>query len=404
MQQLRSIHRFIALPIALFTLFLGATGTMIQLTDLRSILLSYPATDPNVQAMREAFDGPGFYAVRQVADYAAAALPVKFDYQNALRTTVAAARTALGAKPIDYIEFRMAGATPVGQVGVDQGHLSIDPSTGTVIGHVKVDHHDDESPISARNDFKHLHRMTAFGNWALLINVLVAIGLGTLIVTGVGIWLKLYRARRTIGSTGIFWSAGGMWRSVHRATSIIAAAWLSIVVLSGAWLAFESLYLGIAVTFHLVPLPPPMPVNEYSLSAAEDTHLRSMLDVTLAAAQRDAADEPIKVVRLRKFADYEQGIVVTGGPTSRQLVYNARTGAAMTTTEAGYPAMPLPFGWEAHQTAKRIHRGDYFGLTGRWMDLLSGFAMIYLSISGIVMYATMWRKRRETGRKALVWK
>jgi hypothetical protein len=38
------------------------------------------------------------------------------------------------------------------------------------------------------------------------------------------------------------------------------------------------------------------------------------------------------------------------------------------------------------------------------MDLLAGFAMIYLSISGIIMYYELWKKRQKTGRQALIWK
>jgi hypothetical protein len=127
MQQLRSIHRFLVLPIALFTLFLGATGTMIQLTDLRSILLSYPATDPNVQAMREAFDGPGFYVVRQVADYTAAALPAKFDYRRRPANDRGGRSDRTRRQASRLYRVPDGGCAPVGQVGVDQGHLSIDP-------------------------------------------------------------------------------------------------------------------------------------------------------------------------------------------------------------------------------------------------------------------------------------
>jgi hypothetical protein len=32
-------------------------------------------------------------------------------------------------------------------------------------------------------------------------------------------------------------------------------------------------------------------------------------------------------------------------------------------------------GWQAHQIAKQVHRGDYIGLSGRWMDLAAGLSL-----------------------------
>jgi hypothetical protein len=38
------------------------------------------------------------------------------------------------------------------------------------------------------------------------------------------------------------------------------------------------------------------------------------------------------------------------------------------------------------------------------MDLFAGLSIVYLSVSGAVMYLTMWSKRRRAGRVALIWK
>jgi uncharacterized iron-regulated membrane protein len=402
---LRSIHRFVTPFVVLFTLFLGVTGTMVQLIDLRSVLLSYPAADANVLAMREAFDGPGKYAVRQAADYDAAALPAGFDYRAALDRTWQAAQPLLAGEPAEYVEFRMAGARPVGRVGVGAGHLAIDAASGAVIERTQKDPRDNQSPESERNTFKRLHRMTTFGNWALYINVVVAAALAVLIVTGLWIYFKLLAGRRRINRTAPFWSGGGLWREAHRWTSVVAAAFLIVVTLSGAWLAVESLGMGLYLASHPPGgkgPPPPSPRDQ--LGGASLAQLDGMLGTTLAAVRADAPEAPVKVLRLRQYAGYLQGVVVTGGSDQRQRVYNAQTGAAMSTSEPGYPPVGFPFGWQAHQNAKSIHRGDFIGLSGRWMDLIAGLAMIYLSVSGIEMYWSMWRKRRQSGRKALFWK
>jgi hypothetical protein len=43
-------------------------------------------------------------------------------------------------------------------------------------------------------------------------------------------------------------------------------------------------------------------------------------------------------------------------------------------------------------------------MTGRWLDLLAGVALVYFSISGGVMYLDLWRRRAKGGRRALFWK
>jgi uncharacterized iron-regulated membrane protein len=76
----------------------------------------------------------------------------------------------------------------------------------------------------------------------------------------------------------------------------------------------------------------------------------------------------------------------------------------MTQTEPGYPEIAFPFGWQGHQWLKKIHRGDMFGMPGRWFALIGGVALVYLSVSGIVMYFQMWTRRKQRGRPAFVWR
>jgi uncharacterized iron-regulated membrane protein len=130
-----------------------------------------------------------------------------------------------------------------------------------------------------------------------------------------------------------------------------------------------------------------------------------MLATILAAHHTSLASQPVKALRLRIYGGMSQGVIIAGlGDDTRQAVLNAVTGRVASETEPGYPETGFPFGWQAHQIAKQVHRGDYFGLTGRWMDLFAGLSIVYLSVSGAVMYLTMWSKRRRAGRVALIWK
>jgi hypothetical protein len=130
-----------------------------------------------------------------------------------------------------------------------------------------------------------------------------------------------------------------------------------------------------------------------------DAQLAGMLKTTLAAH----GDAPIRAVRLRIYGGMPQGVVITGEPEAHQRVFNAETGRPASLTEPGYPPQHFPFGWQAHQIAKQIHRGDFIGLPGRFMDLFAGLSLIYLTVSGAVMYFDLWRRRKKAGRTALVW-
>ena len=129
-----------------------------------------------------------------------------------------------------------------------------------------------------------------------------------------------------------------------------------------------------------------------------------MIATTLTAYKSSRSEQPLKVFRLRVFGGMPQGVLIAGlGDDTQQLVFNAATGRRAGLTEPGYPSTGFPFGWQAHQIAKQVHRGSYFGMTGRWLDLFGGLSIVYLSVSGIVMYGDMWNRRRRAGRKALLW-
>jgi len=98
-----------------------------------------------------------------------------------------------------------------------------------------------------------------------------------------------------------------------------------------------------------------------------------------------------------------QGVLITGGDDTQQLVFNADTGKRASMTEPGYPYTGFPFGWEEHELVKKIHRGDALGIPGRLMDLFAGFSLVFLSASGLVMYLDLLRRRRRSGRNQLFW-
>ena len=128
-----------------------------------------------------------------------------------------------------------------------------------------------------------------------------------------------------------------------------------------------------------------------------------LASATAAAFRAAEPQTPIRVLRVRNFGGMEQGVVVTGGPFTRQLVYDAATGRKTNLSEPAYPS-GFPLGMDVHEWVKHFHSGYLFGLPARFLDLLAGLSLVFLSISGLVMYAEMYGKRRRTGRRGLFWR
>jgi uncharacterized iron-regulated membrane protein len=138
-------------------------------------------------------------------------------------------------------------------------------------------------------------------------------------------------------------------------------------------------------------------------SPLSDAELPVLLRTSLSAFRAAQPGSPIKVIRLRYFAGMPQGVIIAGREHTQQIVYNAATGRRVSMTEPGYPETGQPFGWQEHQLMKQIHRGDWLGLPGRGMDLIAGLSLIFLSVSGSVMYLDAWKRRRRGGRAGFFW-
>ena len=51
-------------------------------------------------------------------------------------------------------------------------------------------------------------------------------------------------------------------------------------------------------------------------------------------------------------------------------------------------------------TLHHLHAGETFGPVGTAISILSGFALIFFSFSGLWMYVQMWRNRKDRGLKS----
>jgi uncharacterized iron-regulated membrane protein len=397
---MRAVHRYIAVFVVLFAVYVSSTGLLTQTVDLQALLRRAPATDPTMQAIRVGQGGPPNFKVMRDPDYAAAAMPAGFDYDAALAKVTASARTALGDAPRSFVEFRMLDGRPAVRVA-SQGRIwPFDATTGAVAGAtVPVTLAAMEQP-SLRNQLKSFHRLGMFGPWAYALDLLMGLGLCAMMVTGAVMYVRMLTGRVRQGRYALYWSAGGWWRALHRTVGAVAVVFLSVLVLSGTFLAFNAL--AININKALAHGKRPGLTADVS-SPLTDAELPSLLHVTLGAYGRGHPGVPPRVVRLRYFAGMPQGVVITSGPEATQLVFNAATGQPASEAEPGYPQTGMPFGWRVGQIVKQIHRGDLIGLPGRVVAVLAGASLLYLAVSGVVVYLDLWRRRRKMGRPGLFW-
>jgi uncharacterized iron-regulated membrane protein len=398
---MRKVHRFLALIAVLFGLYVGGTGTLIQVIDLRSILSHAPANDPEVQAIRDGRDGPPNFQVIRDADFDTMSLPTDFDFDRALTEVINSERAVVGDAPMSFIELRMMDAQPVGQVAVLDKLLRFDALTGAVLTDPQA-----APPVrlppagnraSLRNTLKNIHRMTAYGNTATIVFFVLGVALFTMIMSGLFLYFQLWTARERLGRSGLVWFAGGWWRSLHRACAIGASICLVWVAFTGLLCAVGSL----GVAYYRVQTNGVRPGLTVDVSSPlPEAQLPAMLRATLAAYRTANAADAIKVVRLRYFAGMPQGVIVYGETDTRQLAFNAVTGQKASLSGPDYPRTGQTFGWQGDQILKGFHRGDFIGLTGRWLSLITGFALLFLSTSGGVMYAELRRRQKPVRESA----
>lgn len=400
-------HRLFAALSAFLLLYIAVTGAGIQLADMRALVTHAPETDPDMLMMRQHIYGTPNYAVVSAPDYTAPPLPANLNLAGAVQRAAALGRAASPSEPLRLVEVRTAEGKLAGHVQMGAQHLIFALSTGRTLPRSDLP---PEQPgrdfQSIRSNLKFLHRFNYLGQWATGFNALAGIVFALLILTGLWHYAGLYQKRAKLDRKNPIWRAGGLWRDFHRWTAISCGVLVFWIAATGFVLSLDNFG---AFTGGLFRHPGQGPHGPNGFdgdlsSPLTDVQLPKMTEATLAAFARNQPGVGVKVLRLRYYSDYPQGVIVAADPLSSQRVFNTDTGAPMTMTEPGYPKTGFPLGWEWHQRMKMLHRGDYFGMPGRWLDTIGALAMVYLTVSGMVMYLQLLVRRWSIGKKQLIWK
>lgn len=192
-------------------------------------------------------------------------------------------------------------------------------------------------------------------------------------------------------------------RKLHRWISIVAAVFLTVVAITGMLLAMDEIALRLSGR-----LPKSLGGEASNAPAVTATlhaeDLDRLLDTTLRGAVQASPNAQFTSLWVRVSGDMTQGIVTTGAPHAQQYTFNAQTGERILPDSPSLPPTGYVMRWNIHQIVKRIHRGDYFGFTGRWMSVATGGALLFLVVSGAVMYLNLARRRWKAGQRRWFWK
>ncbi|MFT4075748.1 MAG: PepSY-associated TM helix domain-containing protein [Asticcacaulis sp.] len=367
---MKGLHRLLGIVAALVLLYLGATGSLIQMLDLRAMLGHAPEDDPTLLSLNGGRYGGPDYQVLAAVDFKAQALPDGLDVDQALATVM----QAFGKSESRFVELRMSGNRPVGQIGIGEKVLAFDAVTGAPVAEVDIDPPADVS--SLRESTKQWHRFWSRPNaWGVWLELACGLILWAMIISGLAIYFRLLKTRTAQGTRHGFWRTDGTLHALHRSVATVAAIFLVFQAASGTWLAFESVWHNFSNFRHGDVASP--------VNLLDAPHLA---EVTLKAFREAEPQTPIKVIRLRTYAGMKQGVVIAGRLPTRQFVYNAETGQPAGLSEPGYPSSGFPFGTAVHEAVKHFHSGHMFGLPTSLMNLFAGLSLIFLSISGGFLY------------------
>ena len=208
---MRTLHRWTMTVIAVLFVYVAGTGITIQLIDLKSLYQRAPASDPNMQSIREGIMGPPGFSVISTADYAATRLPANVDPMKLLATVQTSARRAVPSEAFSWLELRMDGNTPVGIVAVAGSYarrLEFNALTGEAIGGPKI-----ESPFamfgrgppSAHDLVKGFHRGDVIGQVGAWISFLVGLSLFVMVMSGLSLYFSMLSKRQKSGRPAWFW-------------------------------------------------------------------------------------------------------------------------------------------------------------------------------------------------------
>lgn len=371
------------------------------------VIAIYDVNDPH-QAWAILGGGPGARTTRHAAT--AEAVPPPATLAGGIDKALAAA----GAMPVASVDYRMTGAIPRLELAEKSGRRATELRFYAATGEPMTPLVADGDPFRPRpayvgrmNRIKGFHTGEVWGLPAQFLSLLTGGAVIVIVLSGATLYFRTWQARRAAGKHQFFWKAReDWWRRLHRTVAILAALFVLNKAVTGTILAWGEIQVNLAVFHHLLPVPyamptPMPPVSDGRLSG----DLFGGLQTSFDAARKAAPNARIVAVELVKHDGESKGLVTLGGDKPRILAFDMASGAPV--QDSAQRGVEVGNGYFAdwHQVVKRMHRGDIVGsFDGRYFDIFFSAALLYLAMSGAVLYGQMLIRRRHAGRTGLFWK
>jgi len=233
-------------------------------------------------------------------------------------------------------------------------------------------------------------------------------GLSLLLLSLTGLWVyaKMWLQRRSLNRGGLFWHAPReplLWRRLHRYLALLAAVFLAYIATTGTLLSLDDIVVSHSPIYNLLrsPLPfelgrtPQIPIPPSALPAQ---FRRVRQAAALAAPGRD-------ILSITLTAGQDAQAIVAGPPRAMVFLFNPATGDWTNRTRPTITSQsPYVGSMRYHSLLQQLHTGNILGLGGRWFIVLCDASLLYLAVSGIVMYFQMLARRHSIGARGWFWK
>ena len=392
---MRNLHRLIMIVFGITVAYCTVSGLVIAL---------YDAAD---QHQVWSFEGGGPGA--RLADFATTAKPIPDP--ASLAHGISIAKASAGKISIASVDLRMIGDTDdiprlefaeasgsrdtMGRyyalTGSPMTAQVADSDSGTNIPNYTVQ----------RNYLKIWHRGNIVGLVGQFIVLITGLALIPLTVTGIIVYWHMWKARLSADKRAFFRSSkNSIWRRSHRWISIVSAVLVLNIAITGTILAYGEIQLQVFIKYHIgaAPYPRPTPLPPVSDGKLPDD-VQLMLQTTYNSAHTVEPDGSITSIEIVSRNGTPVGLVTLGGQTPKTLAFNAETGFPVQDWATGNMQVGNGYFADWHQILKRFHRGDIIGsFNGRYIQIATGCALLYLVFSGFLSYFDM-RRYRNASRK-----
>jgi uncharacterized iron-regulated membrane protein len=178
-------------------------------------------------------------------------------------------------------------------------------------------------------------------------------------------------------------------RLLHRWIAPFAVLFLTIIAATGIYLQVDTL----RSAYHPVPRATPQ-----ALSGPDIAH---WVETVLANAQRMQTRGGIAMISLSVDGGRPRADVIWTDSDMPALSLDPTTGSPFQSSvaDAADQSMERRLG----RLILQLHRGDLFGLPGRWLGLACGIALFTLGITGLILYVTTYRQRIRLRRWSPFW-